>query len=249
MKLISLNIWGGNVYDPLMKFIKDNKDNIDIFCFHEVFADCDREQIKWFLLSDSARIGIYQEIANILSDHVGRFCPIYDSVYGIATFIRKDIEIVKEDHVLLFEPRCFPDPENPMTDHARKMQCLEIKRGNVYRIFNVHGHWVPGNKLDNENRLEQSRRIVEKIQQSDLPIIMCGDFNLEPQTESIAMIEQVPMSNLIKKYNVQSTRTSLYKKKGNFADYIFINDGIAVREFRVMPDEVSDHAALYIEFE
>ena len=56
------------------------------------------------------------------------------------------------------------------------------------------------------------------------------------------------MINLIKKYNIASTRTSYYLKQERFADYILITPDIAVKQFCILPDEVSDHAPMYIEF-
>jgi endonuclease/exonuclease/phosphatase family metal-dependent hydrolase len=56
------------------------------------------------------------------------------------------------------------------------------------------------------------------------------------------------MVNLVREHNVQSTRTSFYTKPDKFADYVFVTPDISVRNFKVLPDEVSDHAALYVEF-
>jgi len=49
MKLITLNIWGGHMFNPLLEFIQAHQD-IDIFCLQEVYhqaphkvSDEDRE--------------------------------------------------------------------------------------------------------------------------------------------------------------------------------------------------------------
>ena len=55
------------------------------------------------------------------------------------------------------------------------------------------------------------------------------------------------MKNLIKEYNIQSTRTSLYEKSEKFADYVFVSPEIVVKDFKLLPDEVSDHLALFLE--
>jgi endonuclease/exonuclease/phosphatase family metal-dependent hydrolase len=64
------------------------------------------------------------------------------------------------------------------------------------------------------------------------------------------MIEkELGMRNLITEYGVTSTRTSLYTKtEERFADYIFVSKDIEVKDFKVLPDVVSDHAALLLEF-
>ncbi len=37
MKIITLNIWGGKVFEPLMNFFKEHAEDTDIFCLQEVF--------------------------------------------------------------------------------------------------------------------------------------------------------------------------------------------------------------------
>jgi endonuclease/exonuclease/phosphatase family metal-dependent hydrolase len=78
---------------------------------------------------------------------------------------------------------------------------------------------------------------------------LCGDFNLPPNTKSLAMFEEFGLRNLISEYKINSTRTSFYTKEEKFADYIFVSNGIKVNDFSVLPDEVSDHAPLFIDFE
>lgn len=121
--------------------------------------------------------------------------------------------------------------------------------GKKVLIVNVHLTHRPEGKSDSEKRFKQSKIIIDFLGMFDCPKILVGDFNLLPDTESIAMIERAGMRNLIKEYNVTSTRTELYKKPLQFADYIFVSPEINVREFKVLPDVVSDHAPLYLDFE
>lgn len=113
-------------------------------------------------------------------------------------------------------------------------------------IANVHGLWNGKGKSDTEGRLEQGRRIHDFIERHPEQIIIVGDFNLDPDTKSLAITE-AGMRNLIKEYGITSTRTSLYTKEGKFADYALVSPGVNVLDFKVLPDEVSDHAALYLE--
>ena len=79
------------------------------------------------------------------------------------------------------------------------------------------------------------------------PKIICGDFNLRPGTQSIEIIEN-DLTNLIRVYDIHDTRTSYYKKSERYADYIFTSQGIAVHDFQVLNEEVSDHVALQLDF-
>ncbi|MCU0680644.1 MAG: hypothetical protein MUF50_05100 [Planctomycetes bacterium] len=58
--------------------------------------------------------------------------------------------------------------------------------------------------------------------------------------------------NLIEKYKITCTRSSYYRNLAShthFADYAFISPEIMVNNFFVLPDEVSDHLPLFLEFE
>ena len=50
-------------------------------------------------------------------------------------------------------------------------------------------------------------------------------------------------------FGVGATRTRLYAGAERHADYVFVSPGVAVSDFRVLPDEVSDHAPLMLEFD
>ncbi len=76
---------------------------------------------------------------------------------------------------------------------------------------------------------------------------MCGDFNLLPDTQSIQILEDTGLRNLIKETGVTSTRTSHYTKPEKFADYAFVSKNLNIKEFKVLPDEVSDHSPLCLE--
>ena len=115
-------------------------------------------------------------------------------------------------------------------------------------ILNFHALWLDGNKVDNPEILEQTNRIADILQRTSPPLILAGDFNLWPETESIAIIERAKMRNLIKDYSVSSTRPKDFPFPNPFADYIFTSPEIAIQSFQAMPDEVSDHLPLALEF-
>jgi endonuclease/exonuclease/phosphatase family metal-dependent hydrolase len=66
---------------------------------------------------------------------------------------------------------------------------------------------------------------------------------------SLKKIEDSGMRNLIKEYGITSTRSSFYKKPERFADYTFVSKETKVNNFKILPDEISDHLAMYLDFE
>lgn len=240
MKLITLNTWGARVKEPFREFIKRNKD-VDIFCFQEIY-DKAEQVMKGFY--PEAEHNLYSELQGLLPEHNSFFRPALKGVYGVGMFIKKDIEIIEEGDITIHKNPGEPEMSG---HHDRNLQWVEIKQNNnSYMIANVHGLWNGMGKTDTEARINQSTIIKEFIDSKNGHKILCGDFNLNPDTESVRILEK-GMRNLIKDYSISSTRTSFYEKPGRFADYIFTSPDIKVKDFKVMPDEVSDHSALFLE--
>ena len=62
MKLISLNIWGGTIFEPLMKFIDKESADTDIFCFQEVFRS------ETDIVSNGMQMDIFGKLAERLKE-------------------------------------------------------------------------------------------------------------------------------------------------------------------------------------
>lgn len=225
--------------EPFIEFIKNNRD-IDIFCFQEIYEKA--EEVMSAEYPDDMLNG-FSDLQKLLPDHQGFFRPALLGVYGIAIFIRKNISVAGEGEVSI-----HPSHSESVSDghHARNMQWIKINAdGRDFTVMNVHGLWNGKGKTDTPERLAQSRIIKEFMNKIETPKILCGDFNLNPDTESVRILEE-GMKNLVRDYSITSTRTSFYTKPGKFADYIFTSPDIAVKDFRVMTEEVSDHAALFL---
>ena len=242
MKLISLNLWGGRVYEPLLCFLRENSEKVDIFCFQEVYHNATNS------MSDEARqprLNLFTELQRLLPNHIAFFRPSIQNVYGIGIFIHKKINVLHEGEVVIHSNPNYPGQGG---NHSRNLQWIECNaKGQVYSILNVHGLWNGKGKTDTEDRILQSQRI--KIFMSTIYnlIVLCGDFNLHPETESLKMLEE-NMINLIKTYGVTSTRSHYYTKEEKFADYILVSSDIKVTEFKVIQEPVSDHLPLWLEF-
>src|SRR3990167_1209091 len=241
MQLMTLNIWGGRVYQPLINFIEQHRE-VDIFCLQEVYHKAP-QQIS--TEDKSYHLDIYSEIQNILINHQGFFRPVVSNIYGIAIFIKNKIDILGEGEIIIHHNPTYPGT-GPA--HSRNLQWLEcFFNDKFYSIINVHGLWNGRGKTDTPERLVQSKQIRNFLETISIPKILCGDFNLRPDTESLQLLEQ-DMKNLIKNNNITSTRTSLYPKDEKYADYILVSSEIRVNRFEVLTDEVSDHAPLLLEF-
>lgn len=256
---MTLNVWGGKVYSPLMDFITKYANKVDIFCFQEVLFGSD----EVFTKKHMGRVNIFSEIQKLLPN----FIPInyyapdnvtyflddllpHGTLSGQVIFVHNSLSIISSDNFRGHKG------ENHLKidfggDITGSFQCVTVmdKTNKITTIVNIHGLWQKEtNKLDTNNRLLQSYTFCDFIKSRIKHLILCGDFNLLPCTKSLNMIEQLGMINLIKTFNINSTRSNLYTKKEKFADYIFISPDINVITFEVVQETVSDHLPLYLDF-
>ncbi|MEX2368779.1 MAG: endonuclease/exonuclease/phosphatase family protein [Candidatus Paceibacterota bacterium] len=245
MKLITLNVWGGLKERELAKFFQKKKGEVDIFCLQEVNHDSANKNINY----PDDNFNFFSEISDILSEFSGYFRPSIEDHYGLATFVHEDISVLSEDDIFVRGDHGDIYDFEKGKDHARNIQHLQIKKdGNGLVVHNFHGMWAPKGKIDTPERLRQAQNVKEHLSSINAPQIIAGDFNSRPDTESMKIIEDDGLRNLVKEYGVTDTRTKFYEKEERFADYILVSDGIQVNDFKVLPDEVSDHAPLYLDF-
>lgn len=254
VKIISLNTFGGKLKNELYGFLEDQRDQIDIFCFQEIF-----DSNSTILESNGIRTHLFKEISNILNNYQGFYNPQlsgydqagevnFDLTFGLSTFIKNGIKTIDKGEVFVhLEKGVGKINFDGYTDIPRNMQYATIAIGNQkLTIFNLHGLWTK-DKEDNNLRIKQSNKVRSFMKKFDGEKILCGDFNLNPNTKSLNILDR-GMKNLIKEFKITSTRSSLYKKDQKFADYMIISNGIKVVDFKVMDNLVSDHLSLYLEF-
>jgi exonuclease III len=251
MKLVSLNTWGGKAgLNKLSHFLKNNKE-IDIFCFQEVWHNGHQfVGIKaGGVILKNVVPNLYDKITEILLEHDSYFRPHFHEHYGLVIFIKKNIKVIEEGDIFVYKDKGYISKDDS-GNHARNIQYLTFETTKGLRtVINFHGLWNGQGKTDTDDRLKQSDNIINFIKKLSNPFVISGDFNLSPDTKSIKNLEEFGLRNLIKEFNITSTRSNLYKKENRFADYVFINEGIKVKDFKVLQDEVSDHLPVYLDFE
>jgi endonuclease/exonuclease/phosphatase family metal-dependent hydrolase len=260
MQLISINIWGAKIHDPLISFINKNKEKTDIFLFQEVFKS-DRN-----IITHDSYSNFLQELVELLPDFNYYYSPTaqgsdingkvdFPLEFGQATFIKKSVNVINEGEIFFYknfnEIEFYPDGRG---DFPRNFIHSEIEEnGKKFLVLNVHGFWEPAPKYDTPQRFIQSQKIIDFIKEKKLPSIVAGDFNLGIDTLSLRMLEDSGLRNLIIESKAPTTRSSFYNIKyrifDKYADYAFVTKGIYVNDFKVMEDEVSDHLPLFLEFE
>lgn len=179
-----------------------------------------------------------------------------------AIFYNTDkLEVLKHDTFWLSET-----PEKPSKgwDAAYPRICTyaefrDKETGKKFWYFNTHFDHV-----GEVARRKSAKLIWEKIQElktNDAPAILSGDFNLEPETESIQFLSSKM------KDSKEASRGVVFGPSGTFngykfeepvtrrIDYIFVSeDGFKVNKYAVLSDSkdlkyASDHLPVYVELE
>ncbi len=240
MKIVTLNTWSGILHAQLLSFFRNYRE-VDIFCLQEIYHNA-QGKLRPDETGEYA-LDLYSEIASILDTHRGFFSPLLGEYYGLAIFITKKLQLIEEGAILVHESRST----SHIAEHSRKLQYLRFEYvDRQFLLGNVHGLWNGKGKGDSDERIRQSERITDFLTSYHGSKILCGDLNLAPDTESMRILEQ-NMRNLIAEHRVDTTRTSHYSKEERFADYILVSPDISVIRFDVLPEQVSDHSALYLE--
>ncbi len=123
---------------------------------------------------------------------------------------------------------------------------VDSPQGPVH-VLTLHGYHISEHKMGNEETLRACRELVELTETLSGPIVISGDFNLAPESESIRYVSQ-KFRNLSTEYELSTTRNH-FTTKTEVCDYIFVNDAVKVNDFYVSEIIASDHGALVLDFE
>ncbi|MFA6193541.1 MAG: endonuclease/exonuclease/phosphatase family protein [Parcubacteria group bacterium] len=250
IKFICLNLWlGGKLFDPILEFIK--KENPDILAVQEVY-DAEDESLE-------ARFRSMEVIKEKCGFEYQFFSATCDAVLPegkipVGNAIFSHFPIVESNTIFYHSSfREVDNYENPGGDYSltpRNIQHALIKVGETeLNIFNTQGVWGKDSE-DNENRLKMSKAIVEAVKCKQ-NAILCGDFNVFPNTETIRNIEK-HLKNIFKDelettFNVKQKPNPIF---ANFVvDMIFASNDLKVIDHYAPNVDVSDHLPLIVTFE
>jgi len=265
MKIISLNTFGGTVYEPFLAFVRKHMEDTDIFCLQEMYQAGKFDNPT---SPKGIRMNLLQEISTILANFTVHFAPTQDdfdipkkeeaqTTLGTAIFVKKDLSIIESGDFFLVNGRNTYDGKDDLTLGYNASFVTIDHAGAPLTIVGLHGIAAPYDKLDSSMRLEQSRRVIDFLKERPGEKIVMGDFNLELETESIKMFERANFRNLIRDYNIKTTRGTHIRKLfphyadgpygfQEFADYTFVSPGIDVKTFEVPDEPISDHLPMIL---
>ncbi len=242
-KFLCLNLWeGGKLFDEVLAFIRIEQP--DVIAFQEV---CDGHDPLWERNFRSMEV-LRKELAYPFDDFAPCFVkhgPSGKVVVGNAIFSRFPI---LDRGVTFFDIPFGERPEEteafyPITPRNLQRVALDIN-GESVQIFNTQGIWGTDGR-DHARRLEMGRVIADEV--SRYPrVVLAGDFNVNPDTQTITQIER-HLSSVFKE-ELESTFNMQHKTNPNFAtavvDMIFVSPTLRVSAHTCPAANVSDHLPL-----
>lgn len=252
VKFISLNVYeGGLLFDNIFKFLK--QESPDIVVFQEVMDGKDK--------SLDRNIRTIEELKSFFTDWNFYFAPEFMLVddglkVEIGNAIFSKFPIMKSwlnDFGIPYGEFDVNPSNGDFSTHPKNIQCCEVDiKGQIYTVCNLHGIWgLDGG--DNPARLKMSDIIVEQIKDKER-VLLAGDFNLKPNTQTIKNIEKY-LTNVFKdelKSSFNLSRKNLEKFPGYatvVVDMLFVSSDIELLTHSCPQVDVSDHLPLICEFE
>lgn len=265
MRILSLNAWGGRLWDRLIPYLTEA--NPDVLCLQEV-TRTPTSRSAWLTYRDHGidlpqRANLFQEVSQALPEHRGFFCPaargdLWDgehkvaSEWGLASFVRGTFPVIGQVQDFVhgdFLAGGWGD--HPRARNAHGVRLHDYAGSFAITIIHMHGLRDLAGKEDTPSRVAQAEKVVRLIGAIHKPgerLVVCGDFNVLPKSSTLQSLRELGLTDLVTTRGHDDTRTSYYKKEGRFADYMLVNSEVAVQAFNVVTEpEVSDHRALCLD--
>jgi endonuclease/exonuclease/phosphatase family metal-dependent hydrolase len=263
VRIVSVNAWGGALSDPLLAWLPGS--GADVVCLQEVTRT--PGLTGWTRFEDGERTlpqraGLLDDVRGALPRHQAIFVasdsgPVHDDAgtrhrqdFGVATLVAERLPVCGVDSA--FVHGAFTDHDEwTVADRPRialAVHTVDRDTGRPVRVVQVHGLRDPAGKGDTPARRRQAERLAELVRRIRGPedlVVLCGDLNLLPGSETFGVLAEAGLTDLV---GTADTRTSHYRKPVRHASYLLVSDVSAVKHFEVLAEpEVSDHRALMLE--
>lgn len=251
------------MYDDLAAWLETVA--ADVICLQEVTRTADRS--GWSTFADGERtlpqrLNLFDDVSALLPGYTPCFVandagPVTDGDgvelrqdFGIATWVRDEFPVVGLD-ARFVHSRFVDHTVWDVDDRPRAALTVTVRDRIAERFVSViqlHGLRDPAGKGDSPIRFDQAQKlvqIIEHVRSSSDVIVLCGDLNLLPSSETFTLLAEHGMTDLVEDAD---TRTSSYTKEIRSASYLMVSSTSVVRSFEIVTEpEVSDHRALVLE--
>lgn len=263
MQVVSVNAWGGVLFDALTPWLQ--KVDADVVCLQEMTRTPGAR--GWTRFEDEARAlpqraDLMGDIADALPGHTPWFtasdtgpvqgdAAIHRQDFGLGLFVRTTLTWVTARSGHVHGEYVDHGPVWPHSDRPRAAQVVRLHDPVAERfvtLAHLHGLRDAAGKHDTPARRAQAEQLaglIQSVREPDDLVVVCGDLNLLPDSETFAILSGIGLTDLVRDAD---TRTTHYRKALRHASYLLVSDPTAVIDFEIVAyPEVSDHRALRVE--
>lgn len=241
MKLLQLNAWAGRLDKQIRNLLIE--EGPDIVCLQEAIS-YPKEDAGFFLTTENMQTAGefgYAALGPVFSFQYQRNTAQFGNCILSRFPIRKSEAVFTYlEHKADFE---FDTDSANVRNFVHAIIELD---GKACHVITHHGFWVSEHKNGTEETVRQMQQLADYIATLSGPIIVTGDFNLAPHSQSLEILNE-RLQNLSVTHRLKTTRTHLTHKT-EVCDYIFVNDLVKVNDFQASDEIVSDHKALILDF-
>ena len=263
LKVISYNVRLFDVYNPnlesglhtrnqIFQFLRS--ENPDVVCFQEFYS---QDKPTRFETMDS----LFKVMGTKIYHQRSAYKRIARQNFGIAMFSKYPM-IAKGD--VMFDTQ-------GTQDFNYCIYADIIKNKDTFRVYDIHLQSIklqsnyysdqtndPTSNLTEESairliyrklqsayvkRADQARRVVNHIQTSPYPTIVCGDFNDTPMSYTYNQFDRV-LTDAFRNTSTGIGVTYVGKMPAGRIDYIFHSPELASNNFKIQKEVLSDHRAI-----
>lgn len=229
MKIMCLNGWGGKLHNDLLTYVETTAP--DILCLQEVIHSPASKK-DWLTYRDGdhilpQRANFFRDVSRVFPDHVAVFCPAAQGVlwdedesipsqWGLATFVHRSFPTIGQVQGFVhkdFSPVGYGDHPRSRSAHGVRVYDYTAKR--TVSVTHMHGLRDPNGKMDTPERAVQARRLRDiscQLSEPEDVVVVCGDFNVEPNSETLSILADTGLTELVTGRGFESTRNTQYKK-------------------------------------
>lgn len=247
ISLLQLNIEEGRFKERIYEYVR--KYDFDILHLQEVTSgEHNKRGIENF--SDIKQSLDYEGIQSVY----WRLKDDPNSYMSNAIFYKKSLpfesyrEVFLKPYAELTREEMADYPSHPTS----LLDAVFSFSGKKVHCITTHLVWGP-TPVDEQYKLEQGKILYEYIKQLDEQFVLSGDFNVTPDSQIVAWIDELGINHVKREHitntlNPNTHRAHQLFPKGLAVDFLYTHPSLQISNFRLVDSpDLSDHFGLAID--
>lgn len=253
MKIIQINAWCGRLSGPLTRFLK--AEHPDIICMQEAFDPA----AKFF--------EIFKDQYDFVNEIIGAtglehqfFTPDWGfemagSKIDLGNIILSKFPLSNFQAFHTYGKYHMRSVTNAIANTRVWHACTAtLPEGRSLQLANYQGYVAGMDSNGDKTTAKTLKKVREGLEKLEGPLIFCADLNINPDAPALRVLDELGLRNLTVEHNIPTTLSSMHRaperdRLSVACDYIFVSNGVKVKDFHISDELISDHKALVLEFD